>query len=117
MAALCTGIVLLLQALRLFLCLCSEYFFSEHAHRYKKIYYAKKVYKIQSKDKVLIVGLGNLYSTPDSLGSKVVKNVELIKEGIAITSSHNLSSEKQFRFPASYGAHKPNYATFTATGA
>lgn len=39
-----------------------------------------------------------------------------IKEGIAITSSHNLSSEKQFRFPIEYGAHKPNYTTFTCTG-
>ena len=39
-----------------------------------------------------------------------------IKEGIVITSSHNLSSEKQFRFPIEYGAHKPNYTTFTTTG-
>ena len=41
---------------------------------------------------------------------------KLIKEGIAITSSHNLSSEKQFRFPCEYGAHKPSYTTFTSTG-
>lgn len=40
----------------------------------------------------------------------------LIKEGIAITSSHNLASEKQFRFPIEYGAQKPDYATFTCTG-
>lgn len=39
-----------------------------------------------------------------------------IKEGIAITSSHNLASEKQFRFPNEYGAHKPIYTTFTTTG-
>lgn len=39
-----------------------------------------------------------------------------IKEGIVITSSHNLTSEKQFRFPIEYGAHKPNYTTFTTTG-
>ena len=43
-------------------------------------------------------------------------NAKQIKEGIAITSSHNLSSEKQFRFPVEYGAHKPNYTTFTCTG-
>lgn len=43
-------------------------------------------------------------------------NGKSIKEGIAITSSHNLSSEKQFRFPIEYGAHKPNYTTFTTTG-
>lgn len=39
-----------------------------------------------------------------------------IKEGLAITSSHNLSSEKQFRFPVEYGAQKPDYTTFTSTG-
>lgn len=39
-----------------------------------------------------------------------------VKEGIAITSSHNLSSEKQFRFPVEYGAQKPIYSTFTCTG-
>ena len=39
-----------------------------------------------------------------------------IKEGVNITSSHNLTSEKQFRFPVEYGAIKPIYSTFTATG-
>ncbi len=39
-----------------------------------------------------------------------------IREGISIVSSHNLSSEKQFRFPVEYGAHKPSYTTFTTTG-
>lgn len=43
-------------------------------------------------------------------------NNRSVKEGIVITSSHNLSSEKQFRFPVEYGAHKPNYTTFTTTG-
>ncbi len=36
---------------------------------------------------------------------------------IAMTSSHNLTAEKQFRFPVEYGAPKPNTTTFTATGA
>ena len=27
----------------------------------------------------LIVGLGNLYSTPDSLGAKVVQNIEITR--------------------------------------
>lgn len=40
-----------------------------------------------------------------------------IKNGIYITSSHNLNSEKQFRYPIEYGAPKPTRATFTATGA
>lgn len=43
-------------------------------------------------------------------------NSRSIKEGVVITSSHNLSSEKQFRFPVEYGAHKPSYTTFTTTG-
>lgn len=43
-------------------------------------------------------------------------DTNLIKEGIAITSSHNLTSEKQFRFPVEYGSLKPPYSTFTSTG-
>lgn len=43
-------------------------------------------------------------------------NNKQIKEGICITSSHNLNSEKQFRFPVEYGAQKPIYSTFTTTG-
>lgn len=44
------------------------------------------------------------------IDSKKVNNV------IAATSSHNMSSEKQFRNPTEYGAPKPSTATFTATG-
>lgn len=36
---------------------------------------------------------------------------------IVSTSSHNMTSEKQFRNPTEYGAPKPKTATFTATGA
>lgn len=39
-----------------------------------------------------------------------------IKNAIAITSSHNLNAERQFRFPIEYGAPKANTTTFTATG-
>lgn len=42
---------------------------------------------------------------------------KFLKKGIAITSSHNLTSEKQFRFPIEYGCLKPKRSTFTATGA
>ena len=35
---------------------------------------------------------------------------------IAATSSHNMTSEKQFRNPTEYGSPKPSTATFTATG-
>jgi len=38
------------------------------------------------------------------------------KNIICSTSSHNLSSEKQFRNPVEYGGPKPKYATFTSTG-
>ena len=40
-----------------------------------------------------------------------------IENGIAITSSHNLNSERQFRYPVEYGFDKKPYATFTTTGA
>lgn len=40
-----------------------------------------------------------------------------IKNALCTTSSHNMTSEKQFRNPTEYGAPKPNTATFTATGA
>ena len=43
-------------------------------------------------------------------------DTRFFKKGIAITSSHNLTSEKQFRFPVEYGALKPKRSTFTATG-
>lgn len=39
-----------------------------------------------------------------------------IKEGLFITSSHNLTAEKQFRFPIEYGAPKPERSAFTTTG-
>ena len=39
-----------------------------------------------------------------------------IKEGLFITSSHNLTAEKQFRFPVEYGIPKPERSTFTTTG-
>ena len=41
----------------------------------------------------------------------------LINNGLAITSSHNLNSERQYRFPIEYGAQKKKYTTFTTTGA
>ena len=34
---------------------------------------------VTSQDEILIVGLGNLYATPDSLGSKVVQNIEITR--------------------------------------
>lgn len=40
----------------------------------------------------------------------------LIKNGLAITSSHNLNAERQYRFPIEYGANRKCYTTFTTTG-
>lgn len=34
---------------------------------------------IKPQDEILVVGLGNLYSTPDSLGSKVVQDIEVTR--------------------------------------
>ena len=44
-------------------------------------------------------------------------NSSYINNVICVTSSHNLSSEKQFRYPTEYGALRPISATFTSTGA
>ena len=40
-----------------------------------------------------------------------------IDNALCFVSSHNLTSEKQFRYPTEYGSPRPNSATFTATGA
>ena len=42
---------------------------------------------------------------------------KFLKKGIAITSSHNLTSENHCSFPIEYGCLKPKRSTFTATGA
>ena len=39
-----------------------------------------------------------------------------INNACVVVSSHNMSSEKQFRNPTEYGAPRPSSATFTATG-
>ncbi|MCM3632320.1 stage V sporulation protein AD [Paenibacillus camelliae] len=40
-----------------------------------------------------------------------------VKKGMAATSSHNCTAEKQFRYPTEYGAQKPPTAQYTITGA
>lgn len=42
---------------------------------------------------------------------------KFINNALCLVSSHNMTSEKQFRYPTEYGAPRPNTATFTATGA
>lgn len=41
----------------------------------------------------------------------------LVENSLCVVSSHNMSSERQFRYPTEYGALKPSSSTFTATGA
>lgn len=42
---------------------------------------------------------------------------KLAKKVVAITSSHNLNAERQFRYPVEYGAVKKHTTTFTTTAA
>ena len=42
---------------------------------------------------------------------------KLAKKVVAITSSHNLNAERQFRYPIEYGAIKKHTTTFTTTAA
>lgn len=49
------------------------------------------------------------------IGSSMIDSKK-IDNCVISTSSHNMSSEKQFRNPTEYGAPKPKTATFTSTG-
>lgn len=49
------------------------------------------------------------------IGSNFIDD-KRVNNAIVTISSHNMSSEKQFRNPTEYGAPKPRSATFTATG-
>ena len=48
------------------------------------------------------------------LGSNLIQSKNA-KNIICVTSSHNLTAERQFRFPTEYGNTKPSSATSTAT--
>ena len=50
------------------------------------------------------------------LGASLI-DAKRINNCICTVSSHNMSSEKQFRNPTEYGAPKPKTSTFTVTGA
>ena len=71
------------------------------------------------------VGIGDfigIYGACSSsvLGMIIISNfIEggFINRGISLVSSHNMTSEKQFRYPTEYGAPRPLSSTFTATGA
>ena len=62
-----------------------------------------------------------MYSACATFNSSIIVLASLIdgkkiKNGIAITSSHNKVAERQFRYPIEYGAPKPKRSTYTATG-
>lgn len=40
-----------------------------------------------------------------------------LKKVVTTTSSHNLTAERQFRYPVEYGTPRPHTSTFTSTGA
>lgn len=63
-----------------------------------------------------------LYSACATFTESLIVGASLIDAGsikrvLGITSSHNLTAERQFRYPIEYGAPKPHTATFTSTGA
>ena len=50
------------------------------------------------------------------IGANILNNNNF-KKALLITSSHNLTAEKQFRYPVEYGSPKSATSTITATGA
>lgn len=50
------------------------------------------------------------------IGSSLVDSNQMSRV-VGITSSHNLTAERQFRYPIEYGSPKPHTSTFTSTGA
>ncbi len=66
---------------------------------------------------ISLIGLYSACATfPESLiiGSNFMEGKNFNKV-INITSSHNLSAERQFRYPIEYGAPRPHTSTFTTT--
>ncbi len=49
------------------------------------------------------------------IGANMISSKEIDKTCV-LSSSHELTSERQFRFPIEYGSLKANYTTITATG-
>ena len=72
-----------------------------------------------SKFKIPYLGV---YSACASYAEELIVGASLIsgklaKNIVAITSSHNLNAERQFRYPVEYGAVKKHTTTFTTTAA
>ncbi len=72
-----------------------------------------------SKEDISYLGLYNacaIFVESLIIGSSFLES-NLMKNIICVTSSHNLVSEREFRFPIEYGAVKHKVSTFTSTGA
>jgi len=66
---------------------------------------------------ISLLGIYSACATfPESLiiGSMFLSD-KSIKRVLGVTSSHNLSAERQFRYPVEYGSPKPHTSTFTTT--
>lgn len=50
------------------------------------------------------------------LGGSLIEG-GFLNKAVTFTSSHNMSAEKQYRYPTEYGGPKPKTTTFTSTGA
>lgn len=69
----------------------------------------------------LQIPLFGVYGACSTMGESMSLGSILVDGGyadhvVAMTSSHNASAEKQFRFPLEYGAQRPLAATWTVTG-
>ena len=61
-----------------------------------------------------------VYNACSSLTEMIILSSSMIESkkinnSILLTSSHNLTAERQYRNPVEYGAPKPKYSTFTVT--
>lgn len=65
--------------------------------------------------------LGIYSACATSVEAMIIAALLIDKSGfdnvLTVTSSHNSTSERQFRYPTEYGGQKPNSMTSTATGA
>lgn len=72
-----------------------------------------------SKFKIPYLGIYSAcatYAEELIIGASLISG-KLAKNVVAITSSHNLNAERQFRYPVEYGAVKKHTTTFTTTAA
>ena len=69
----------------------------------------------------LEIPMFGVYGACSTMGESMAIGAMIVEGGfadrvLALTSSHNASAEKQFRFPLNYGNQRPLAATWTVTG-